>query len=1231
MINVEKKPKKKIMKKDNFVEDCVENEKTQIDDVVKLKENIDINRIFFISDIHIKNNNEIGDHVYYHVFDNLFKELKKQKINKNDLVVILGDMLDTGKYITASASILLQYLYSNLLELSDVISILGNHEFIGVTDGKDLVTSIITSNFKSKYTNYFLLDNKIYLYGNIAFGHTYFTSPVVTDCKKYNDKYVTIGLWHGSINGAKYDNEMTATKSQFSMKDFKDYKYCAFGDLHTQQWMRKDRTAFYPSSLLQHKINEGIDHGMVKLDVKKGKTEFVQINNKYKKLHIFLDNDGNILNCDLSKFNKDDYADLQITYGKHSEKNMSNVKKCFDDVGVKIMNCKEKPNFELIKIDTEIKIGEKIFKIRDMKTREDVNDGLCNFVIANHEINDEDKEQLKEDFGELIYNKVPEDLIKIKNVELLSISATNILIYNSVTLNFEKIQGILGGCQNNSFGKSSLIELLSICLHLKSPRCSNPNSFVRRGMDDGECSVKIKVNDIIYIVRRVIKRKSNFVVITNLKTNEEFTSENRRSKFKKETHLGSKNEVEDFMNKFILSYDEIYEVLIMSQSRENGFLELDDDDKVKKTFKMTNLEYIDTIATACVSELTRLKTKITETLTDYISNKNKKNNDRQQWKENIKHVEQQLEEKKILLQNNNLQKYLLIIEQYEEEKIKKIKYEENLKYYDKFEDIQNNEEELLNSCEEFNNEILQKTNEIKILEKQIKTNKNIIVKNKKKLNVFGDMEKKHVKFEQQKEKNINELNDKIKELSKTLKKCKQILKTEYIATKKQKTIIENDIKNTKKEIDVVNSKLNLFKKSQDVIDQYDLYLKKKSEKDAIVVILKFLDSMKITSAVKKQIDSEKQKFQTKQTLIDSEMLECLEYKSNFDEYFSSNFGTNFVLVKDELWEKQNLLLKELEKCEKIICDYETQQENQIVANKIDELEKSLEECKVKILENYDEYEKLQKENEKLLAENEKLENAIEKIKNKIDQINNKIDKNNQSLQTIKKWNEEYVKYIELKEKYDLFMKNFIVLEKKFENAKKENIKIELQNKKIEDDISFMEKILSGVYKNAKKIKNYEILHESLKNKGFYDMSLENIIVNLQQSLNVMCDYIGHERINISMTKTSGEKQTYKMLISSQKIPDMSNAGGFEKGFVELLFKMAFLKINSKITCNVLMLDEIYDACSEDNKHMAVKLVEFFKLHYKKMLVVSHNPTIMSLFDSTFTIKYDSVNGNILNY
>ena len=43
--------------------------------------------------------------------------------------------------------------------------------------------------------------------------------------------------------------------------------------------------------------------------------------------------------------------------------------------------------------------------------------------------------------------------------------------------------------------------------------------------------------------------------------------------------------------------------------------------------------------------------------------------------------------------------------------------------------------------------------------------------------------------------------------------------------------------------------------------------------------------------------------------------------------------------------------------------------------------------------------------------------------------------------------------------------------------------------------------------------------------------------------------------------------------------------------------------------------------------MAIKLIEYYKTQYNKILLVSHNQNIINLFDSRLIIKHDSNNGN----
>ena len=107
---------------------------------------------------------------------NLFICFKKEDVNKNDLIVITGDIMDNPYTISGSAIKLAKYLYVNLTEFCPVINILGNHDYKTNTD---TITPIVKEHLTTKNDIYFLLNNKNCLFylkksrsiysGNISF------------------------------------------------------------------------------------------------------------------------------------------------------------------------------------------------------------------------------------------------------------------------------------------------------------------------------------------------------------------------------------------------------------------------------------------------------------------------------------------------------------------------------------------------------------------------------------------------------------------------------------------------------------------------------------------------------------------------------------------------------------------------------------------------------------------------------------------------------------------------------------------------------------------------------------------------------------------------------------------------------------------------------------------------------------------------------------------------------
>lgn len=1228
MINIEKKPKKK-----NALQ--IVQKKINVNEVI-LKETCKVNRLFCMADIHIKNN--ITDHkIYYHVFENLFKELKNQNVNENDLIVIAGDIVDNGFGMSPHGILMLKFFYKKLAEFAPIINILGNHEYkLDV----DMVTPILKEDFESKHKIYFLLDNKVYLYGNLAFVHTRFDSDVTTQCADYNAKYTTVGLFHGIAINGKCDNGFVA-RSQFGMDDFKDCKYLVCGDLHTHQYLRKDNTAFYPGSLIQQKKNEPMVHGIELIDINKEKCSFIEIQNDYKKMELEIDDNGNISNYDINEIGKNTkYADINISYGKNNSKMMEKIMKKFEENGITITDFKKKPTFGLLNVDTSVKIGNKTHKLSNIKTKNSFVDFFYNYVMSKHDVGDKDK--FKNHLNMLITDsEIDNDLMTKKNVSITDIKINNLLIYGENTgLNIESINGILGVCQTNSFGKSSLCEMISLILFGKTPRCENAKSFIRRGQSYGSGTIKMTINDACYEITRTLKlhgkvTKENVHADTTLELKKVINSDKNNitvynsdkkiveSEGEAYSHVVLK-ELQLMVNNLI-SYDEVYGMLIVSQERENSFLK--NPNKVDLLFKVSNLGYIDKISQQCSSELTTIKRNITSTIKTYVPDEflvgfGAKTKDGDMGSKYIEHIEKKIYEMEQDILNNNINtQYDEIRLKYEDQKIQMIKYEENLKNYNDIVDVIGFDVSILNeNIKMLSSDKLKNENELTKLLLTQKEKQSIIKEQWKKLKKFGNMNTKHEEFENKKNTLIQQYKNEIKLLTKQLKHCGHISVDEYDKAVIKLAKTDKQLKKNCIDICDIEDQIITYTDPRKVFDNYKTYVEIETEQLACE---RFLDLCKLIS-----FDNEDATIEIKETINRSQMLKNdmkthLNYKIVYN-----NYDPNIDLVEEKtrLYDEKNNLTAQLKQSNNIIENYELCKKNEVVQIEINKIEKLIEEQENLQLDNYEEYCELMSENQSQQKMLDNVSLSIDKLSIKNDKIDNLIEKDTHNVTMITENIEKYEKCNALKMEYNEFIKLHNKTKLTYDKLKKEKDSVIAKSKKIEEEIIIVKKIVEKCKDDVEKLNNYEIIIKSLKNNGLYDMLIEKIVKNLQDAVDQMTEFIGHEKINVMLHNKNSK---YDVIINTKKIPDISNAGGFQSKIMELLFKMAFLKINSYFKSDYIIIDEIYDACSEENKPMAIKLVEFFKMTYKKMLVVSHNPSIIDLFDSRLVINYDEQNGNTL--
>jgi len=92
-----------------------------------LNENIKYDKIYHISDIHIRNTEE-HINIYQHVFNNLYKYLHTVKSDKS-LIVITGDILHNKDKLTTTSETLCVDFLEKLSSIMTTILIPGNHDF----------------------------------------------------------------------------------------------------------------------------------------------------------------------------------------------------------------------------------------------------------------------------------------------------------------------------------------------------------------------------------------------------------------------------------------------------------------------------------------------------------------------------------------------------------------------------------------------------------------------------------------------------------------------------------------------------------------------------------------------------------------------------------------------------------------------------------------------------------------------------------------------------------------------------------------------------------------------------------------------------------------------------------------------------------------------------------------------------------------------------------------------
>ena len=230
-------------------------------------------KIAHIADIHIRKS-PTRHAEYRGVFKNLYKSLKKQKVDK---IVIVGDLFHDYIDLQGEAVVLASEFLNELTTIAPVIITRGNHDIRKKAPSRtDSIEAVVSAMDNDKVTYL----NETGFYDDDSIGITWAVwkhgdknnSPWKKRSKKYNEDNILIDLFHDPVRGCR-----SATGYEFNQKTYirtADLKgdYAFLGDIHKLQYLNDAKTIAYPSSLVAQNFGEGDDkfHGYLLWEFRMG-------------------------------------------------------------------------------------------------------------------------------------------------------------------------------------------------------------------------------------------------------------------------------------------------------------------------------------------------------------------------------------------------------------------------------------------------------------------------------------------------------------------------------------------------------------------------------------------------------------------------------------------------------------------------------------------------------------------------------------------------------------------------------------------------------------------------------------------------------------------------------------------------------------------------------------------------------------------------------------------------
>ena len=452
-------------------------------------------RLAHFGDTHIKN---LKYHYEYRkVFEQAYEMLREQKV---DYIIHCGDLAHTKTQLSPEYFELATEFLKNLADIAPTHIILGNHDGnLRNSNRQDAITPIVDALdhpdlHLHKFSGEVELDHNVTLNVLSVFDETNWTDPTDTD-------RINIALYHGAVNNSRTDLGWIMDHGDHDVSVFDKFDYALLGDIHkTNQCLNETGTIRYCGSTIQQNHGETNDKGFLVWDIE-DKTNY-EVN------HHILENPKPFSTIELTpKGNLPRNLDIQqgcrLRIVTHHKVSLDKIRRVMD-------TAKSKFKPESLSFVNKAGLKRSSVDVDDLGNTENLRDPAVQERLIREYLKEyePDTKTLERVFqlNSRYDSRVNGEDASMRNVNwsLKKMEFNNLFNFGEGnTVNFEKLNGVVGIFGKNYSGKSSVIDSMLYTVYNSISKNTRKNlNMINQNKPAASGRVEIDIAGKTYIIER---------------------------------------------------------------------------------------------------------------------------------------------------------------------------------------------------------------------------------------------------------------------------------------------------------------------------------------------------------------------------------------------------------------------------------------------------------------------------------------------------------------------------------------------------------------------------------------------------------------------------------------------------------------------------------------------------------------------------------------------------------